>query len=149
MTTLRRIGHRDDGVAMVTVVILVAFLSMVSVALIDLVSSESTRSGSAVRSNAAFQAAEAGLHDYLAKLVDDKTYYLHHVQPAESTRRPTSGADVDPLPAGTTCNPTKSGALGVAWTVTATWDPSPTARTTGASSQTATSTTCRSRRPPL
>ena len=119
MSILRRIGRREDGVAMLTVVILVAFLSMVSVALIDLVTSESTRSNSARTSNAAFQAAEAGLDDYLSKLVDDKTYYLHHVHPAESTRRPTAGADVDPLPNGTTCNATKTGALGIDWTGTA------------------------------
>ena len=124
MVALRRIGRREDGVAMLTVVILVAFLSMVSVALIDLVTSESTRSNSARTSNAAFQAAEAGLDDYLSKLVDDKTYYLHHVHPAESTRRPTAGADVDPLPNGTTCNATKTGALGIDWTGTAIWDPS-------------------------
>jgi Tfp pilus assembly protein PilX len=122
MGVVRRICRRDDGIAMLTVVILIAFLSMVSIALINVVTSESTRSGSAVSSNASFQAAEAGLDDYLAKLVDDKTYYMHHVHPAESTRHPTSGADVDPLASGTTCNASKTGALGLDWTTgTSTW----------------------------
>ena len=109
---------------MLTVVILIAFLSMVSVALIDLVSSESTRSNSARTSNAAFQAAEAGLDDYLVEARRRQDL----LPPPRPSRRvdapvPRSGADVDPLPTGVTCNATKTGALGVDWTGTAIWDP--------------------------
>ncbi len=64
-------------------------------ALLDLVANEQTRSSASVKSQESFQAAEAGLDDYLAKLVQDRAYYLHRVHPAESTRHPLpSGSDV-------------------------------------------------------
>ncbi len=82
---------------MVLVVFLTSVLTLLSITLIDIVRSESDRSAHANWSAASFQAAEAGLDDYLAKLIDDRAYYLHMVHAGESTRRPPSGADV---PAG-------------------------------------------------
>ena len=66
---------------MVLVVFGVAFLATLSVVLIDTVSSESARSAKAVRLQSSFEAAEAGLDDYIAKLADDRAYYLHWVHP--------------------------------------------------------------------
>lgn len=98
--------RREDGVALAMVVLMISFLTLISIGLIQVVSSESARSARAVTSSAAFQAAEAGVDDYLAKLVDDGAYYLHRVHVAESTRRPPAGADV---PAGSV------------WTYSRTW----------------------------
>jgi hypothetical protein len=82
---------RDErGIGMTLVVLMTAVLALLSVTLIELVRSESNRSTHANWSQGSFQAAEAGLDDYVAKLVDDHGYYLHYVHPAESTRR--SGA---------------------------------------------------------
>ena len=85
---------REDGIAMVLVVIISAFMTLLAVTLIDVVRAESDRGAHANWSNTAFEAAEAGLDDYTSKLVDDHGYYLHYVHPAESTRQPTSGSAV-------------------------------------------------------
>ena len=86
----------EAGFAMAAVVVMIAVLSLLAVTTIDLVTSEQGRSDVSRTRGTSFAAAEAGLNDYLAKLTDDKVYYLHRVHPGESTRRPTSGADVDP-----------------------------------------------------
>jgi hypothetical protein len=116
----RGLGTRlreERGFAMAAVVALTAALAIVGVILIETVTSEQTRAVANERGGTALQAAEAGLDDYLAKLVEDKTYYFHHVHPAEGTRRPTSGADVDP---STSCVAPKT-ATGVAWTGSISW----------------------------
>lgn len=94
--TLRSRLRDDAGFAMAAVVLMTAVLSLLAVTTIDLVTSEHGRSDVTRTRDTAFEAAEAGMNDYLAKLTDDKIYYLHHVHPGESTRRPVSGADVDP-----------------------------------------------------
>ena len=72
---------------MVLVVFGVALLATLSVVLVDTVTSESARSAKAVTRQSSFEAAEAGIDDYIAKLADDRAYYLHWVHPAESTRQ--------------------------------------------------------------
>lgn len=94
MTLLNSRLRREDGVAMVLVVILGAFMTLISITLIDIVRAESNRSAHSVWSEASFQAAEAGLDDYIAKMVDDRVYYLHQVHAAESTRKPPTGPNV-------------------------------------------------------
>lgn len=123
----------EDGFAMVVVVLLTSVLVLVSISIISLVSNESTRAVATSRGGTALQAAEAGLGDYLAKLVEDKTYYLHEVHPAESSRLGTSGSVVDP---SDTCLVDKVGAVetktvtiggapassaGLAWSGSTTW----------------------------
>ena len=45
-----------------------------------------------MKRDAAYQAAEAGVDDYISKLIDDRLYYVHFVHAAEATRRAaTSG----------------------------------------------------------
>lgn len=94
MRRLRVAVRREDGVAMVLVVALYAMLVLLAVTLIATVLAEGTRSATAVRRDAAFQAAEAGIDDYTAKLVDDHGYYAHYVHPGESTREAAGGAVV-------------------------------------------------------
>ena len=90
---------------MVLVVVVAAMLTLLSIILINQVRGESTRSVHQVYGGTSFQAAEAGIDDYVSKLVDDRLYYLHYVHPGEATRQ--SGA--------TTI------AAGGAWTGVQTW----------------------------
>lgn len=80
------------------VVVLTSVLVLLSLTTIELVRSETVSSANSRLKGTVFQAAEAGMDDYLSKLVQDKTYYFRNVHPAESTRHPVSGANVDPLP---------------------------------------------------
>ena len=72
---------------MLLVVVVAAMLTLISVILIDQVRGESTRSVHQVYGGTSFQAAEAGIDDYVSKLVDDRLYYLHYVHPGEATRQ--------------------------------------------------------------
>jgi Tfp pilus assembly protein PilX len=87
MSKLKRFLAREEGIAMATVVAMIAVLTVLSIALIDQVTTESNRAASAVSSDAVYQAAEAGINDYVAKLLDDPQYYDHYVAAGESTRR--------------------------------------------------------------
>ncbi|MFN8188490.1 MAG: pilus assembly PilX N-terminal domain-containing protein [Gaiellales bacterium] len=98
---------QEQGAAMVLVMFLVAMLSLMSVLLIDTVQEEADSSAQAVERNAALQAAEAGIDDYVAKLVDDRLYYVHQVHPGEGTREEPGGTEVS---AGTAWS------YGLAWT---------------------------------
>ena len=71
---------------MLTVLVLTVLLSVLAVALIDVMSGEASRSRTAVKRDAAYQAAEAGVDDYISKLIDDRLYYFHFVHPGEATR---------------------------------------------------------------
>ncbi len=89
---MSRVRARDErGFAMVLVIGLVTVLGVVSITLIDLANTEAKRSRSAVVRDASYQAAEAGVHDYIAKLFSDPLYYSHYVHPGESSRRATDG----------------------------------------------------------
>jgi hypothetical protein len=88
------VAAREDGIAMVLVVFLCAFLALLGVTLIEVVRGESNRSAQQVTSGTAFQAAEAGIEDYISKIVDDRLYYVHYVHPGESTRQEPLGTTV-------------------------------------------------------
>jgi hypothetical protein len=85
---LRR--DNEDGIAMVMVVGIMVLLGVLAVTLINAMIGEAARSRKAVTRDAAYHAAEAGVDDYIAKLIDDRLYYSHFVHPGESTRRSTS-----------------------------------------------------------
>lgn len=104
--SLRRTLGREQGYAMVLVVLISAMLGLLGLTLLQIVQDEAGRSVNGERGETSFQAAEAGIDDYIAKLVDDRLYYAHNVHVAESTRRPATGPDV---PGGT------------AWTGGLTW----------------------------
>lgn len=117
----RSLVVREDGIAMVLVVIIAAFMTLLAVTLIDVVRAESDRGAHANWSNTSFQAAEAGLDDYISKLVDDHGFYLHYVHPAESTRSPSSGITA---PHSSDCTAPTYGpktSSGVAWGYSKTW----------------------------
>jgi Tfp pilus assembly protein PilX len=75
---------------MVMVIGMLVLLSVLAVTLIDVMQGEASRSRTAVRRDAAFQAAEAGVDDYISKLIDDRLYATHFVHPGEATRRSTT-----------------------------------------------------------
>ena len=130
---MRRLANRlrrEDGVAMVLVVFGVALLATLSVILVDTVTSESARSAKAVTRQSSFEAAESGLDDYIAKLADDRSYYLHWVHPAESTRQDDGSGGTSALasPSGsspapsTWCRDPKKKPAPLAWAYCATWN---------------------------
>jgi hypothetical protein len=86
--------RREHGFALPIVVLLIAVLSLISVTLLELTKNETVRSAQAERSSASFQAAEAGVDDYITKLLDDPSYYDHYVHPGESTRLTSGGSTV-------------------------------------------------------
>ena len=83
----RELIVQEQGIAMILVVLIGAMVTLLSIVLIDQVRGESNRSVHQVLSGTSFQAAEAGVGDYVSKLVDDSLYYLHHVHPGEATRQ--------------------------------------------------------------
>jgi hypothetical protein len=83
-----------DGVAMVLVVVSIAVLGVLSTTLYVVLGSEQGRSNDAVVRDASFAAAEAGLHSYMAKLLDDSSFYVHYLAKGESTRRSSTGTVV-------------------------------------------------------
>jgi hypothetical protein len=89
---LRR--DNEDGIAMVMVLGIMVLLGVLAVTLIDTMIGEAARSRKAVTRDAAYHAAEAGVDDYIAKLIDDRLYYLHFVHPGESTRRSTASGNI-------------------------------------------------------
>ena len=123
MTSLRnmlrnRLGlliSQEDGIALVLVVLLVALLAGLSVTLIDQVTSESGRSATAVTRQASFEAAEAGIDDYISKLIDDHLFYVHYVAKGEATRLAPGYSNV------TTSPNTPVATLPTAWPYALTW----------------------------
>ena len=103
--------------ALATVVSMVAILTVLAVALIDQVTNETTRAASAAKSDAVYQAAEAGINDYIAKLTEDSQYYDHCVAKGESTRR-GNGVDVPASTNTASCLPGGESfwKAGVSWT---------------------------------
>ena len=77
---------------MMLVVVGIVVLSVLSTTMYVILGSEQTRSNDAVIRDASFSAAEAGLHSYMAKLLDDSSFYNHYLAPGESSRKPGSGA---------------------------------------------------------
>jgi len=118
MRFLKRIIQREDGMAMATVIMMVSVMTLLSIVLIDQVRSESNRSADSVKSDAVYQAAESGINDYMAKLVDDPQFYDHFVANGESTRRQCSSFNTSGVctASGSTVNPGGTWASGVGWT---------------------------------
>lgn len=114
MSTRREAVRQERGVAMVLVIAGLLMVTLLATYLIDRTMGEQSRSAVARTRDAAFQAAEAGIDDYVAKLVADSAYYLHRVHPAEATRRDTASGTLvgggNPAGQGTAWN------LGTQWT---------------------------------
>jgi Tfp pilus assembly protein PilX len=91
MTRVRSLLQDQAGYTTLLFMTLAMMVGVLGLTLIANVTDEENRSASAVRRDTAFMAAEAGVDDYLAKLLDDPLYYAHYVHQAETTRRSTSG----------------------------------------------------------
>ncbi len=114
MSALLRALRRDErGMGMVLVVYVGAVASVLALTTLVFVQRDQTRSDKQKVLGAAFQAAEAGVEDYVAKLVDDRLYYGHYVHPGEATRRDT--------PTSTNVAPDTAGNNEVAWPYSLTW----------------------------
>lgn len=93
MSRLRRL-KRDDGFAMITVLGMIVLLSVLAFAMLDVMDGEASRSKTQVKHDTAYQAAEAGVDEYISKLIDDRLYYVHFVHPGESTRQSVASARI-------------------------------------------------------
>jgi hypothetical protein len=108
---LRALVKQEEGIAMLIVISLIALVSVLGVTLLETVRGESTRSAHAVWREESFHAAEAGLDDYIAKIIDDHVYYSHYVHPGEATRS-GAGAGCTNVAAGSAW----PAACGLTWT---------------------------------
>ena len=101
---IRRLGARlarnEDGFALVTVLGLTVLLLVLAFSLINAMQGEASRTRTAITRDAAYQAAEAGVDEYISKLIDDRLYYVHFVHPGEATRQGASSGRI--VAAGTT-----------------------------------------------
>ena len=91
---MRRAAEREEGFALLTVLGMTVLLVVLAFSLIDVMQSEASRSRTEVKRDAAYQAAEAGVDDYISKLIDDRLYYVHFVHAGEATRRATASGRV-------------------------------------------------------
>jgi hypothetical protein len=105
-TPRTRRGRGERGSAMVMVILMGAIFTALAASLMAASMSESGRSGTTVKRTTALAAAEAGADDYISKLTEDHTYFMHYVHPAEATRRDSAGV---------------TRASGQTWTGTTTW----------------------------
>ena len=94
MKRLRLVVSGEEGIAMVMVIGMIVLLSVLAVTLIDVMQSEASRSRTEIKRDAAFHAAEAGVDDYISKLIDDRLYLNHFVHPGEATRRSTASGRI-------------------------------------------------------
>jgi Tfp pilus assembly protein PilX len=115
--------RREEGVTMILMVLIVALLGVLSMAMLNMIQAESGRANDAVARDASFQAAEAGVHAYMSKLVDDSSFYAHYLAKGESTRRASGGTSVAGSP---DANVAWTSGLGNTWTYPNgfdTWEP--------------------------
>jgi Tfp pilus assembly protein PilX len=118
-TRLARLFARledERGMALMLAIALTGVLGAISITVVEVTKNEQTRSVQSVKRDASFQAAEAGMSEYTAKMLDDGAYDLHNVHPAESTRRSSTGTLVGP-----TCSGTPPVCTSTAWALGSTW----------------------------
>jgi hypothetical protein len=101
-----RLRRDEEGIALISILLMMMVLTTLITVVVANTMSELDRSAAGVRRSTAYQAAEAGVDDYIAKLTEDRLYYGHRVADGESTRRPPTGADI---------------AAGNTWTAALTW----------------------------
>jgi hypothetical protein len=91
---MKRAAQREEGFALLTVLGMTVLLVVLAFSLIDVMQSEASRSRTEVKRDAAYQAAEAGIDDYISKLIDDRLYYVHFVHAGEASRRATASGRI-------------------------------------------------------
>ena len=77
MTLNRQIAARRRGIAMVYVILVMMVMSSIAFVTLESIQHEQSTSYTQTNRQTAYQAAEAGIDDYLAKMKDDPQYYLH------------------------------------------------------------------------
>lgn len=117
---MRRAARSEDGQALVLVIFLIAVLTLLAPLLIGAVQANSAGSNDALMQSKSHAAAEAGLNDYLAKLLDNNQYYRQYLAPGEATRRAygvaPQPADVPSSPQPSTVSAPWPSGNGVYWT---------------------------------
>jgi hypothetical protein len=101
----------EDGQALVLVVFLIFVLGLLSPLLMDTISATSKESNDSLVQAKAHAAAEAGINEYVAKLLNDTQYYAQYLAPGEATRQ--SGVNV--------VASVQAPAAPAAWTYGTTW----------------------------
>lgn len=85
----------ERGMSLIAVLLIGAVLTALAIAVATTTEAALDRAGASKRQSTAFQAAEAGIDDYIAKLTEDRLYYGHFVHPAEDDRAPAGSQTVD------------------------------------------------------
>jgi Tfp pilus assembly protein PilX len=111
----RRLLRDERGVALVYVLLVMMVMTSIAFVTLESIQHEQTQSHTQTNRQTAYQAAEAGIDDYMAKIKDDPQYYLHWIHPAESERRSSTGVDVAPAFDGS------GNAIQQAWAYTNVW----------------------------
>jgi Tfp pilus assembly protein PilX len=91
---LRSTLRRENGQALVYVVLLMIVLGLLTVLLVDAVFASEKSSDTAATQSDARAAAEAGIDSYVSTLLLDNQYYLQYLAPGEATRKSTATGDV-------------------------------------------------------
>ena len=95
LASTRRTHDHEQGSAIVLVVIVGVMMLAAGSVIIGRTGTESKLADRQSEYEGALHAAEAGVHDYIAKLTEDRIYFRHRVHPAEDTRNrvsPLSGS---------------------------------------------------------
>ncbi len=78
--------HRQRGVGLISVLALTAILGIVVASTLALAKSSTTGAARENRGEVTLQAADAGVNQYISRLVEDPRYWDHHVDAAEDPR---------------------------------------------------------------
>ncbi len=91
LNRVRQLRPADEqGQALVLVVFLILILGLLSPLMLDAMSNTAGQANDAATQAKAHAAAEAGINDYIAKLLNDTQYYSQYVAPGEATRKDTA-----------------------------------------------------------
>jgi len=102
----RRPRRGQDGVSLIVTMALTGILALLVLASITFARSATQQTARSGRTDVALQAADAGINQYISRLVEDPRYYDHYIDPAEDPRIDPYGAVHQP---------------GTAWTPGVTW----------------------------
>jgi Tfp pilus assembly protein PilX len=109
----RQLVREESGFALMIAVVLMMLLATIAVAVLDQAMAESTHSRTAQTQDGSYQAAEAGLNAYMAKLLEDAIFYDHYLIGGEASRT-VSGVAYNG--SGTTDVSFMTAPVGVPWT---------------------------------
>lgn len=97
LAATRRAERDERGGALVLVLIIGVLMLSAGSLIISRTTTESRLADKQAEYEGALHAAEAGVHDYIAKLTEDRIYFRHRVHPAEDIRTRVDGVTkVDP-----------------------------------------------------